>query len=358
MTAKILIVGAGPSGLTLALELARQGIQIDIIDQKAEPSTLSRAVGILPITMKLLGPSGAAALIAKQSIVIENAVFYDKTRKITRLALDQMKDPQERMFSLPQDRTESILRDLLQEHDITVRYHSELTSLEQTDEQVTVSINGETQSYDYVIGADGVKSPCRELAGIDFPGYELDEHWSIADVYIDNARYSRDFNIHLNGHGQVILIIPLEAKRIRIISNTDDALHNLPAALKVREIKRTGKFRIGIHQASEYQKGRIFLVGDAAHCHSPVGGRGMNLGIADAVDLASRFVDGGLENYHSHRHPIAAKVIASTERARKIMLSSNWFSRSLALLFLRFVSKIGFLNKFFLEKVVLAGDTV
>ena len=358
MTAKILIVGAGPSGLSLALELARQGIKADIIDKKAKPSSLSRAVGILPITMQLLGPSGAAALIAKQSIVIENAIFYDKTRKITRLTLDQMKDPQERMFSLPQDRTESILRDLLLEQGITVRYNSELNSLEQTNEQVTVSINGESQSCDYVIGADGVKSVTRNLAGIDFPGYELDEHWSIADVYIDNARYSRDFNIHLNDRGQVILIIPLEAQRIRIISNTDDALHNLTPTLKVREIKRTGKFRIGIHQASEYQKGRVFLVGDAAHCHSPVGGRGMNLGIADAVDLASRFANGGLEDYNATRHPIGARVIASTEQARRIILSSNWFVRSSALLFLRVVSMIPLLNRVLVERVMLARDTV
>lgn len=358
MTAKILIVGAGPSGLSFALELARQGIKADIIDKKSEPSTLSRAVGILPITMKLLEPSGAADHIAKEAIIIENAVFYKNNKKIIRLAVNQMKDPQKRMFSLPQDRTESILRDLLLEQGITVRYNSELNSLEQTNEQVTVSINGESQSCDYVIGADGVKSVTRNLAGIDFPGYELDEHWSIADVYIDNARYSRDFNIHLNDRGQVILIIPLEAQRIRIISNTDDALVNLPGALKIREVKRTGKFRIGIHQASQYQKGRVFLVGDAAHCHSPVGGRGMNLGIADAVDLASRFVNGGLENYHAHRHPIGARVIASTEQARKIMLSPKRSTRILAMIFLRLISKLGLLNQFFLKKVLLAADTV
>lgn len=355
---KILIVGAGPSGLTLALELARHGIKSDIIDKKSKPSTLSRAVGILPITMQLLGPSGAADLIAKQSIVIENAVFYDKTRKITRLALDQMKNPQERMFSLPQDQTETILSGLLAKQDIKVDYDSELTSLEQVDDQVQVVINNETKTYDYVIGADGVKSTTRELTGIDYPGYELEEDWSIADVYTQNARYSRDFNIHLSKKGKVVLVIPLEAQRVRIISNTSDALENLPSALTIKTVKRSGKFRIGIHQATNYQKGRVFLVGDAAHCHSPVGGRGMNLGIADAVDLASRFADGGLEDYHEHRHAIGARVIATTERARKTILSSNWFVRSSALLFLRVVAMIPFLNRLLVEKLMLAGDTV
>lgn len=355
---QILIIGAGPSGLSLALELARQGIKADIIDKKAEPSTLSRAVGILPITMKLLEPSGAAVLIAKEAVTVENAVFYKNTRKIMRLAIDQIKDPKQRLFSLPQDRTETILREQLAKHDVHITYNAELTALEQSADQVEVSINDELRSYDYVVGADGVKSTTRELTGISYPGYELKEDWSIADVYTENARYSRDFNIHFNNHGQIVLVIPLELNRVRIISNTDDALHNLPASLKVREVKRSGKFKIGIRQATEYQRGKVFLVGDAAHCHSPVGGRGMNLGIADAVDLASRFANGGLEHYHQHRHAIGARVIATTERARKTMLSSNWLTRNLALLTLNLISRIPFLDRLFLERVLLAADTV
>lgn len=358
MKPQILIAGAGPSGLSLALELARQGIRADIIDKKSKPSTLSRAVGIIPVTIKLLEASGASAKLLKEAIAIENVVFYKGARKIINIKIDQNKDPTQRIFSLAQDRTETILREQLASYGVEVQYNKELTGFKQDAEQVQVTINNEIKTYDYLIGADGVKSNTRMLAGIDYPGYELEEDWSIADIYTDNARYSKDFNIHLNKEGQIALVIPLESNRVRVVSNSGDILHHLPESLRIREVKRSANFRIGIHQASEYQRGRIFLVGDAAHCHSPVGGRGMNLGIADAIDLANRFVEDDLENYHASRHPIGAKLIAATERARKTILSPNKITRNLALLLLKFISLIPPLNKLFLEKVLLAPNTV
>ncbi|MDD9898796.1 MAG: FAD-dependent monooxygenase [Candidatus Melainabacteria bacterium] len=358
MQAKILIAGAGPAGLTLALELARQGIKADIIDKKAGPSTLSRAVGILPITMKLLEACGASAKLMQESITIENAVFYKYARKIIKLAVDQDESPQERLFSLAQNHTETILSELLAEHGINVQYGSEMTAVEQNPEQVQVTVNGESRTYDYLVGADGVRSPTRKMTGIEFPGFDLDEIWSIADIYTDNERYSKDFNIHLNKDGKLALVVPLESHRVRVVSNTGDVLDHLPDSLRITEVKHSGTFKIGVRQASEYQRGRVFLVGDAAHCHSPVGGRGMNLSIADAVDLAQRFVEGGLEDYHRVRYPIGAQLIADTERARKTILSPNRITRNLALLVLKIVSIIPPLNKLFLKKVLLAANTV
>ena len=132
----------------------------------------------------------------------------------------------------------------------------------------------------------------------------------------------------------------------------------MPFDLPVNKVKREGKFKISICQASTYQKGGVFLVGDAAHCHSPVGGRGMNLGIADAADLASRFVNDDLDNYTKVRHSIGKKLIAQTERGRKMMLSKNHWLQDFTLSIFKLASKNALLNKLFLEKVLLASNTI
>ena len=350
---KILVVGGGPIGLTAGIELSRHKIIPDLIDKKKEPSTLSRAVGILPHSMKLLKPSGAADKLIKQSVIVENAKFFSNSTQFLNLKINVLEDPLMRLFCLAQDRTEKILSEIFLEHGGNVEYNKELKELDQIDNKIKVKINDEEKFYDYVIGADGVKSAVRNLSNIKYEGFELEEDWSITDVYLKNFQSTNDFKVFLRDDGKAVIMIPLEPQRFRIISNTEDALKQVPVNLEVDHIKRSGKFKISIRQAESYQKGNIFLAGDAAHSLSPIGGRGMNLGIADAADLANRIIKDDTKDYHKVRRAMAKKTTKETETLRKIVLAKKSITKKLFFFIIFCVSKIRFLNKILVKRLLL-----
>jgi 2-polyprenyl-6-methoxyphenol hydroxylase-like FAD-dependent oxidoreductase len=190
------------------------------------------------------------------------------------------------------------------------------------------------------------------LLGIDFRGHDLPETWSIADVDAEGWPDTNAFTVCQLSGGDVVVVAPLEPKRFRVVSNTEDALAALPLNLNVTNIRRAGEFKISIRQAAQYGVGRVFLVGDAAHCHSPVGGRGMNLGIADGAELARRMVEGGLEGYGEARHKVGKEVIAFSEAFRKVMTSRNPFTRFLVLAVLRTASFMPALQRQFAKKLL------
>lgn len=349
---KVLIVGAGPSGLTAAIELARRGIIPDIIDKKERRSSFSRAVGILPATMKILEPSGVTEELERQSVVVKNAKFYNDSKLLSEISIDIFSDNFSKLYALAQDKTELILSKKFEEYGGCISYKTELNNLNQEANQVSVKLNNEVKKYDILIGADGTKSNVRSLIGVEFQGYELEEFWSIADVYTDTSEINTDFRVFFKKDRKAVIIIPLEKHRLRIISNTEDALQEVPLDLPIKEIKRTGKFKISVRQAEKYSVGNVYLIGDAAHSHSPVGGRGMNLGIADAADLANRIINGGLDEYHIERYLIGKKIIKFTERGRKIAFSRSGLKKELFFFALKLMGTSKFLNKFFVKRLL------
>jgi len=340
---KVLIVGAGPTGLTLGVELARHGIIADVIDKRDQASTFSRAVGILPKSLQLLEPSGACEGILSEAIQIRTAKIFSSVKPLAQIDVSPTIEQfgYDFIAGLAQDRTETHLVARFKAMGGKVRYSCGFTDLVQDDEKVSVSFNdGNNEVYDYVVGADGVRSTVREALGLAFKGYELPEKWSIADVEVDKWEQGDSFTVCLAEKGSIVVVVPLEENRYRVISNTKNALETLPLPISVANIRREGAFQISIRQVDKYQLGRVFLAGDAAHCHSPVGGRGMNLGIADACDLAKRFAEGGLDGYSESRHKKGASIIAQTERMRKAVTHQNPIVRYVL------VFAIGILTKF------------
>ena len=331
---KILIAGAGPTGLTAAVELSRQGIIPRIIDRKKEPSVLSRAVGVMPASLNILKSSGVTDRLVKEGIKMKFNQIFKGDRLLVKIPLEGGHPDWDFAIALPQDRTEHELIDALKKYGGSVEFGHELTGIRQNSEKVFVNINnGPDEEYDYVLGADGIHSAVRTQLGIDYPGYDLPETWSIADVDAVNWPYNDAGTICILPNGNMAFIVALEKNRYRIISNTEDALAALPLKLEVTNKHREGQFTISIRQVKEYRIGRICLAGDAAHCHSPAGGRGMNLGIADAAEWAKRIVENDLEGYSRSRHETGAATIALSERLRKTMSSKSPVTKTILSVF-------------------------
>lgn len=324
----ILIAGAGPTGLTAAVELSRLGISPRIIDRKKEPSVLSRAVGVMPASLNILKPSGVTDHLVKEGVKMKFAQIFKGERLLVRIPLEGGHPDWDYAIALPQDRTEKALIEALKRYGGSVEFGSELTGIRQDSEKVIVNINnGPDEEYDYVLGADGIHSAVRTQLGIEYPGIDLPETWSIADVDAVNWPYHDAGTICILPDGNMAFVVALEENRYRVISNTEDALAALPLKLDVITRHREGQFTISIRQVNEYQKGRVFLAGDAAHCHSPAGGRGMNLGIADAAEWAKRIVENDLVGYSQSRHESGAATIALSERLRKTMSSKSLITK-------------------------------
>lgn len=325
----VVIAGAGPTGLTAAVELARLGARVTTLESRDGPSHLSRAVGLQPRSLEILRPSGVADAILAEAIAFSGVSVHLRAEEIARLPLGF--DTASRIWGLAQDRTETHLETALTHYGEIVRYGVAFQGLQQTPDGVEIETSDGMLHADYLIGADGVRSSVRAALGLDFPGHDLPGLWSIADVEAENWRDPTRFQIFLLDGGDVLVVAPLEENRFRVISSRDDALAALPVKMDVRRVHRKGSFPISIRQVQTYQRDRVFLAGDAAHCHSPVGGRGMNLGMADAADLAHRIMTKATDGYHAARHAEGARVIRLSERGRRMVNTTNPLRRGFAI---------------------------
>ncbi len=323
---RILIAGAGPVGLTAAVELARRGHALRIIDKSGGPVPESRALGVNPRSLEILEPCGATEEMIARGIRLRRFNFWDPPQLIFTVPISELQHRYNFILALPQQETERILLERLRHLGSDVEWQTELVFLEQADGAcacgITTGPGAEEARFDIVIGADGAHSTVRKALGIGFHGNRYANAFGLADVMLTGPVEPNEANV-FRVEGGIVAVFPMGGGRFRIVADRPDVLEALPEDFEVGEIFWQSSFRISRRQVEIYQKGNVFLAGDAAHIHSPVGGRGMNLGIEDAATLAWLIETGRTEEYSGRRWPVGRHVLRQPHAQTSFVTSMN-----------------------------------
>lgn len=355
----VLVVGAGPVGLTMAAELARHGVRCRLIDRAPDPLPYCRAIGVTPRTLEVWEDMGVARTMIGRGLWISGlrSIIADQPVQ------DAMAPPLGLPFAqlgLPQYETERVLTEHLRTLGVEVERGFEFDGLEQDGDGVAVTIrkhdgSSESTRFSYVAGCDGAYSTVRKTLGIGFEGEAYPWPFMLGDVHIEwDLPYGMAFRSVRpveGGPPDMFIAIPLpESGRYRVSMLAPPALvpsggteHGIQAEMKgpsladlqaiaddllpgkprLSDLRWSSIFRISMRLASHYRNGRVFIAGDAAHIHPPTGGQGMNTGIQDAYNLAWKLalvVRGVgraelLDSYEAERRPVGADVVKRTQAA-------------------------------------------
>ncbi|MEU4341280.1 FAD-dependent monooxygenase [Nocardia sp. NPDC023852] len=346
-TTSVVIVGAGPAGLTAAITLADAGVDFVLLDRLTEGANTSRAAVVHARTLEVLEQLGIAEELVSTGIVVPRFTVHDGGRTLATIQFGGLPTHYPYTLMTPQDTTEAVLLKRLRKAGGEVhRPYAVSRAFDETD-GVTVEYTDAAGAQgsiraDYVIGADGMHSIVREAAGIGFTGATYAESFVLADVRMDWPIARDEVALHLSPEG-VTVVAPLpddhEPNRYRVVATLETAperptVEDIQAILdtrgpggqvKVREVLWSSRFRVHHRVADHYRAGRILLAGDAAHVHSPAGGQGMNTGIQDAAALGpllTRVLAGEpdtlLDSYEATRRPVALSVVSFTDRMTKM----------------------------------------
>ena len=359
----VLVAGAGPVGLSAAVELARRGVSVRVIDTLEQPRHFAKAVGLQPRTLEHWERTGILTPALDEVQAMRGQIVNVDGREVARLELHLPPDVPYGFTTLPQYTTERLLAEELHRHGGTVERGAELVDFSQDADGVTARIRTaageETVRVSYLVGADGAHSVVRKGLGLAFEGDAFAEEYMLGDVVLDwsqppgfGVRITRTIPgapddilvaIPLPEHGRyrISMLAPPELSTRRADAPADDVVHGLeaghppelhhlqavvdrlaPEPTIVSDLRWSSVFRISHRLADRYGAGRVFIAGDAAHIHPPTGGQGMNTGIQDAINLAWKLalvVDGVaepalLETYHLERHPVGEEVVGRTVR--------------------------------------------
>ncbi|MBB3396287.1 MULTISPECIES: NAD(P)/FAD-dependent oxidoreductase [unclassified Rhizobium] len=325
----ILIAGAGATGLTAALELARRGFLPRIVDSDAGPVPLteSRALGINARTLALLSPSRVSDTILQEAQQIAHFRIVSKGRLLADIDTTKVPGPYSAIHALAQGHTERLLLGKLSDYEVAPEWQTavETVSGDLSKPRVTLrKADGsvETADFDIVIAADGAHSAVRKAVGIGFPGQALERSFYLADF-----RYAVPID---PGFAEITLFdpgmigrLPVTRDVLRYISTLPDFESRIQHPAAIAERVWASDFRIHFRHVAVMARGNVFLAGDAAHIHSPAGARGMNLGIEDACWLAWLISEGREREYAGLRMPAVKTVLKQTHQLTSLITMKN-----------------------------------
>jgi 2-polyprenyl-6-methoxyphenol hydroxylase-like FAD-dependent oxidoreductase len=359
---EVLIIGAGPTGLVLALWLTRLGARVRIIDKTAEPGTTSRALAVQARTLELYDQMGLADAVIERGWKTMAVNLWVAGKKTAHAVFGEMGaglSPFPFALIFPQDEHERLLIDRLAEQGVQVERQMELQGFEDAGGRVLARLKRldgalETCEASYIAGCDGAHSTVRAAIGTGFPGGVYDHLFYVADVEASGATMNGELHVALD-RTDFLAVFPLKGKgRARLIGTMreeaerqhenlswDDVSKRVIEWIRI-DVERVNWFstyRVHHRVADYFRKGRAFVLGDAAHIHSPVGGQGMNTGIGDAVNLAWKLAavlhgraDASLlDSYEPERIAFARRLVATTDQAFTGVTSSGALARLIRL---------------------------
>ncbi len=340
----VLIAGAGPSGLVLALWLTKLGVSVRIIDKAAEAGTTSRALAVAAHTLELYRQLDLADAVMQHAHAVKVANLWVGGKAVAQVPFAQIGQglsPYGLLQIFPQDAHERLLIDKLKAVGVTVERPVELLDFSDKGEKIIARLRVDDREEQceasFVAGCDGAHSVVRKRIGADFEGGTYRELFYVADV--EATGQAADGGLHvdldeadflavfpLSDHGRVRLIGTVrderadQADQLTFDDVSDHALKTMN--IQIRKINWFSTYRVHHRVTNQFRVGRAFLVGDAAHVHSPVGGQGMNTGIGDAINLAwklaavnaQRAPDSLLDSYEAERRRFAKRLVATTDR--------------------------------------------
>ncbi|MDI9888220.1 FAD-dependent monooxygenase [Streptomyces sp. HNM0645] len=350
----VTVVGAGPTGLLLAGDLAAAGVRVTVVERRPPTrSNLTRAFGVHARTLELLDARDLADELVSKGTPITGL------RLFRRLSLDLSRLPSRFPYLLiaPQYEVERLLERRARAAGAAFRYATELRDLRQDAGSVTAELREEdggdaTLSSRYLVGTDGMRSSVRQSLGLPFPGVSAIRSILLADVRLSEEPENL---LTVNGTGRAFAFIapfgdgwyrvmgwrrdrsqpdgrPVELDEVR-----DVAREALGTDYGMRDARWLSRFHSDERQVPEYRRGRVFLAGDAAHVHSPAGGQGMNTGLQDAANLSWKLVavlrddapdpEGLLDTYQSERHPVGAQVVRSSGAIVRLAMAHSPLQR-------------------------------
>jgi 2-polyprenyl-6-methoxyphenol hydroxylase-like FAD-dependent oxidoreductase len=361
---QVLIVGAGPTGLVLALWLTRLGIQVRIVDKTAEPGTTSRAVAVQARTLEFYRQLGLAEDVVARGREVSAAKAWVAGREVAHAVFGDMGagiSPYAYAFIFPQDEHERLLIDRLRDAGASVERETEFVGFEESGDHIVARLKRAGARLDsceaaFVAGCDGTHSRVRENLSIGFAGGTYEHLFYVADVEAGGRVMNGEIHVALD-RTDFLAVFPLkDAHRARLVGAVRHGAEDAPRResltwndvsrrviewlrIDVKRVHWFSTYHVHHRIADRFRSGHAFLLGDAAHVHSPVGGQGMNTGIGDAVNLAWKLAavlrrradDRILDTYEPERIAFARRLVATTDRAFTGVTSSTATARALRL---------------------------
>lgn len=368
----VLVIGAGPTGMMMAAEAARYCLSCRIIDKRISYEDESRAVAIQARTLEIFDQLGIAQSFLDQGIKIKAGNLFSQKRRLAHFSFAHLESPFPFVLSLEQAKTERILGDYIASFGIKIERQMEYIHLEQKEEIVNVFVrhmsSGKEEQIEasWVIGCDGAHSEVRKTLHLFFEGRAFADVFSLADVHVHWPFPHDEVIAFLHAKG-VLAALPLpDTNRYRLVfqlkrcrdllkkekplphGKVSDSIVKEPTLEEVERLLQEyagsdirvtdpvwmANFHINSRMTNTYRVGRVFLAGDAAHIHSPVGGQGMNTGLQDAFNLAWKlaFVHQKkapvslLDTYNIERHGFGKKLLQATQRASFFATLHNPFA--------------------------------
>jgi len=349
----VVIVGAGPTGVMLAIELARRGIEVRVLDKQSTRSPETRAIGIHARTLEVFHQLGLVEEFLTLGHRVDGMTVHTRARRRTRVSFGQLDSPYPFVLMISQHQTQRILDQRLERLGIAIERGVAVFDLDQSGDEVDLTTQSKDQSRqetftaEWVVGCDGAHSIVRRRLGVPFAGDDYGQDWLMSEVNIDPSIERGRFHV-FSFTDTPMVAFPLPAERWRLIlpqvpnragereAPDMDEIERLattrgPAGLKLTDPTLLAAFRCYRRSTSIMRNGRVLVAGDAAHIHSPAGGQGMNTGLHDAFNLGWKLalVAAGqsspwlLDTYQNERLPIAAGVLAFTHNLVRIFTISS-----------------------------------